>query len=361
MDKILVLGGTGAMGSFLVQMLQEKYDVYVTSRKKRNSTERLHFIIGNAHDTEFLKKLIEGNHYRAIIDFMNYSTYEYSLRVDMLLNATDQLFFISSSRVYADERTPLKETSPRLLDVPSDKDYLATDDYGLAKARQEDILRNKVKKNWTIIRPYMTYFPNRLDLGVYAKELWLYRVIKGRTVIFTEDIAGKLVTLTHGVDVATGIAALVGIDEALGETFHITQEKALLWKEVFAIYKDEIIKAGYNLKVKMFDHPTLDEGYIYQYDRLYNRVYDNTKIKTYIDTSSFVPPELGLRRCIREFLKNPCFDQIDWKKQAYWDTLTNEYAKKCEFSSTKNYGIYLLFRYIISYPFALKLYHLIKH
>ena len=61
----------------------------------------------------------------------------------------------------------------------------------LPKHVQENILRNS-GDNWTIIRPYMSYSPNRLDLGYYAKELWLYRVLKGRTILFTEDVAKKL-------------------------------------------------------------------------------------------------------------------------------------------------------------------------
>lgn len=360
MDKILLLGGTGAMGSFLVEILSKKYDLYVTTRKKRRSSEYIHYIVGNAYDTDFLTSILEKCHYKAIVDFMNYSTEHYSRRVDMLLEATDQLFFISSARVYANSCTPIRETNLRLLDMSLDRKFLDTDDYALAKAKQEDILRSKEKKNWTIIRPYMTYFSNRLDLGYYSKELWLYRALKGRTVIFTKDVAKSLVTLTYGFDVANGIAALVGKEQALGDTFHITQEKALRWSEVFKIYKQELNNAGFKFKILLLDHPKIDGGYIYHYDRLYDRVFDNTKINQYVDTSTFISPEIGIRRCVREFVKSPQFNGIDWKKQAFWDSIVEEHAYRDEFLTIKDYVIYLIFRYCISYSLTKKIYQIIK-
>ena len=53
--------------------------------------------------------------------------------------------FLSSSRVYASQESPIREDSMRLLDVSHDSIYLKTDEYALAKARQEDILRKSGK------------------------------------------------------------------------------------------------------------------------------------------------------------------------------------------------------------------------
>ena len=75
----------------------------------------------------------------------------------------------------------------RLLDVSHDSIYLKTDEYALAKARQEDILRKSGKNNWTIIRPYITYSESRLQLGVLEKEAWLYRALKGFQEMFWKN------------------------------------------------------------------------------------------------------------------------------------------------------------------------------
>lgn len=51
-----------------------------------------------------------------------------------------------------------------------DEDYIKTDEYALQKARQENILLGSKYKNWTIIRPYITYNKERLQLGVLEKK-----------------------------------------------------------------------------------------------------------------------------------------------------------------------------------------------
>lgn len=52
---------------------------------------------------------------------------------------------------------------------------LSIDEYAITKAHQENLLINSKNKNWTIIRPYITYSEQRLQLGTFEKEDWLYR------------------------------------------------------------------------------------------------------------------------------------------------------------------------------------------
>ena len=46
-------------------------------------------------------------------------------------------------------------------------------EYAIAKAKMENLLKKPSKKNWTIIRPYITFNDNRLQLGTLEKEMWL--------------------------------------------------------------------------------------------------------------------------------------------------------------------------------------------
>lgn len=238
--KILVLGGTGAIGVEFVKIMHRiGNEVYVTSRIEHQSKENLTYLKGDAHDTEFLRFILSDG-FDAIVDFMNYSTDEFGKRVDLLLNSTKQYVFLSSSRVYADSKIALTEKSERLLDVCKDEKYVSTDEYALAKARQENILMKFNKLNWTIIRPYITYSNIRLQLGIYEKEQWLYRALKGRTILFSKDIAAKYTTLTYGEDVANIMIQLVGNKAAYGEVFHIAQPKENKWEEVLKVYLDMI-------------------------------------------------------------------------------------------------------------------------
>ena len=231
-NKILLLGGTGAIGSYLSTILaKNELDVYITSRTKHLDNGNIHYIECNAKLGGALSNLCKS-HWSTIVDFMSYKTDEFSRRLDILLSATDQYIFLSSARVFADEEHPIKESSPRLLDVSKDKEYLKTDEYALTKARQENILQSSNKRNWTIVRPYVTYGDKRLQLGVLEKEEWLYRALHGRTIIFTKDIANKITSLANGYDVALGISHLIGKNEALGDSFNITTPERLRWSQI---------------------------------------------------------------------------------------------------------------------------------
>ena len=217
--KVLVLGGTGAMGSYIVNILAGRGEnVSVTTRSHRASThENVKYICGDAHSLDFMRPLLEKGSYDAVVDFMSYHpASEFKERREILTGNTGHYVFLSSSRVYAESETPITEDSPRLLDVCPDRKYLASDEYALTKAREEDILREGRAANWTIIRPYITYSNERLQLGTYEKERWLWRALKGRPVVFSRDVGEKFTTLTWGKDVAFAIAALAGKKNAHG-------------------------------------------------------------------------------------------------------------------------------------------------
>lgn len=154
MNNILILGGTGAMGKYLTQLLADRSRIVVTTRKKRTSLGNVSYIQGDAHDLCFLKLLLNDN-FDVIIDFMGYTTDEFRKRFLLLLDSCKQYMFLSSARVYSGVDGLITEETPRLLDVCMDEEYLATDEYALAKARQEDMLKNSERNNWTIIRPYI--------------------------------------------------------------------------------------------------------------------------------------------------------------------------------------------------------------
>lgn len=89
MRKILVLGGIGAMGVFLVEILTQSKEnlVYVTSRSSHESKNDLKYIQGNARDEKFIRNVLSEK-YDVIIDFMNYDYDEYVSRHRILMAAT---------------------------------------------------------------------------------------------------------------------------------------------------------------------------------------------------------------------------------------------------------------------------------
>lgn len=355
--KVLVLGGTGAMGISLVQILSEnpENEVYVTSRSARVSLGNVHYIQGNAHDISFIKEILK-NGYDAIVDFMVYTPDEFLERVELLLAATKQYIFLSSSRVYADAGdTRITEQSPRLLDVCTDTEYLATNEYALAKAREENILFDSCHRNWTIIRPYITYNDNRLQLGVDELQTWLYRALNRKAIVFPKDITEKSTTLTYGYDVAKVMGELIGNEKAFGQVFHIATEQSVQWSEVLKLYLDVIEREmGYRPKIFIPDDSkeigeTCGNKYQISCDRLYNRCFSSEKVNKAVGYEVvYTDVREGLEKCLTNYLRSGKGTQCtvaNVRKEAYYDKLTKEKTSLGEFKTLKAKIAYMILRY----------------
>lgn len=350
--NVLLLGGTGAMGLHLIDILSVNSNnrIVVTSRQARSNNKNVTYLKGDAHDLVFIKPVLAQS-WDVIVDFMVYNTCTFNQRLDLLLSSTKQYIFLSSARVYSSTPEPIKESQPRLLDVTLDDGYLSTDEYALTKARQENALLASNYKNWTIIRPYITFSNERLQLGVLEKEDWLYRAIQGRPIVFAKDMMDKMTTLTFGFDVAKGICAVIGNKQALTEAYHITSNQYLLWREVLDIYLDLLEKhLGYRPQVVLQDvhdfykcHPA---KYQIKYDRLYHRQFDNTKINTFVNVNNFADITTSLQQSLSSFLNNPKFKHINWKAEAQKDKACGSITSLKEITSFKQKIKYLLTRYL---------------
>lgn len=332
--QILILGGTGAMGTSLVDILNKQgmFHVVVTSRHLHNDYDNVEYRKGDAHDTEWLEVILQEQIWDAIVDFMVYTTPEFKQRVEMLLDATKQYVFTSSSRVYADAGDQLiTEESPRLLDVRKDEEYLKTDEYALAKARQENILIQNERKNWTIIRPYITFSENRLQLGVMEKESWLIPALNNRPIVFSKDIANHYTTMTDGLIVAQCIAAILTNPNAKGEIFHIASNESHKWKEILAWYIDAYKDAtGKEPKIHMTEEWDARFGggmYQWEYDRMYDRRFDNSKICKFVPCDIFASTEDTLKRSIKSFIESykPTIEDLKLNMELARGELTGDY------------------------------------
>lgn len=353
--NILVLGGTGVIGNSLVKLYNDaNVDVYVTSRRSHKDYGSIHYIVGNAMEEPFLQSVCSKCAWDAIIDFMSYNTETFARRVNVLLSSTKQYVFISSARVYGDEEHPINEKSPRLLDCSKDKNFLATDEYSLTKARQENLLTQSGKRNYTIVRPCITYGPERLQLGVLEKEEWLYRALHGRSVIFCQEFFDAVTTMTTGNDICTLLYKIIGNPDAVGECYHLTSAYHRTWQEILSIYRNAVRRiCGVDLKIKIVPldpflkcrHNSLKYQVIY--DRLYNRDYDTTKESQLADTSRFESPENGLERSLETFVKEKRpFKALNWTYEARKDQLAGEMTPLHEIDGFKNKIRYIVERYI---------------
>lgn len=151
--KILVTGGAGYIGSFMVKkLLEEKYEVVVADSLERGHKEsidsRAELRVGNLMDENYLKEVFADNNFDGIIHFAGYISMGESMEKPELyfennfvsslnllkyanLNKVKKIIFSSTAGVYGNPlSTPIPETHPTKPENP----------YGESKLQVERML-----------------------------------------------------------------------------------------------------------------------------------------------------------------------------------------------------------------------------
>ena len=303
MKKILVIGATGAMGTYLVpELIRRGYAVDAASLDDMSYTHpNLRHIKENMFDPDTLKSVL-ANGYDAIVDFLIYNKKEkFEAVMPIFLEATKHYIYLSTYRIYAGEY-PITEESPRLIDVTDDEVLLNSGDYCIYKAEGENVLRASSYDNWTIIRPAITFSKRRFQLTTLEASVLMYRIFNNKTVVLPEAAMDIQATMTWAGDVAKMIAGLLFNPKAYKEAFTVSTNEHHTWREVAGIYERVC-------GLKYITASTDDYVYILSgtnnvntsqqlvYDRCFNRVIDNSKIldATGMKEQDLTPIEIALR------------------------------------------------------------------
>ena len=152
--KILVTGGAGYIGSFMVKrLLEEKYEVVVADSLERGHKEvvdsRAKLKIGNLSDDNFLEDVLKNDKFDAIIHFAGYISMEESMRLPGLYftnntfmtlkllekaakYSVNKIIFSSTAGVYGNPiKVPISEDHPKNPENP----------YGESKLMVENLLK----------------------------------------------------------------------------------------------------------------------------------------------------------------------------------------------------------------------------
>lgn len=283
----------------------------------------LSVIQANAMNYAYIEEVLKKE-YDAVVDFMVYETPElFEKFLPLYLKNVGHYIYLSTYRVYANEEHPVREISPRLLDVSEDESLLKSGDYCIYKAQGEDFLKYSGYDNWTVIRPAITYSKRRFQLVTLEMHLVVRRMMEGKSLVLPEPAMNVQATMSWAKDVATMIARLVCNPVAKRETYSVCTAEHHSWKEIADIYA----KIG-GLKYKVVDTETFlsiigaDEPHNRRqlvYDRYFDRIMDNSKILnlTGLKQSDLMTLERGLAFELKRFPKdfiwysNATYDRMD--------------------------------------------------
>lgn len=301
---VLLIAGGGTLGQYTSEeLLKLGYCVDVICLEPHESRhENLRFFQNNA-TLEFLKTFLEDKNYSAIVNFIHYREVSDYIPIHRLLSAkTKHLIFLSSYRVYADAQSPITEEAPQLADVVEDARFLSEEDYAVPKSRAERFIREESgTKNWTIVRPVISFSSRRLDIVTVSGRTVLEKSAAGRPILLPQVCK----SLTAGLDWAGNsgklIANLLLKEEAYGEAFTVSTAQNLTWGEIADIYT-ELVGAKFEWvdteTYRNADARLQANDWILKYDRLFDRKIDNRKILrvTGLTEKDFVPIREGVRR-----------------------------------------------------------------
>ncbi len=328
MKRVLVLGATGAIATYLVPALLEKgmHITGVSLDSVRSDHPHLRYIQANALDKAFLKAILaEG--YDAIVDFMVYPAKEiFEEYYRLYLENTSHYIFLSTYRIYAGEH-PITEGSLRLLEAQKPADFVSFEEYSIYKAEEEDVLRNSPYRHFTIVRPAITYSKCRFQLTTLEANVLVYRMMQGKTVILPQGAMGCEATMSWAGDVARMLGAILFNPVTFGETYTVSTAEHHTWQEIAEIY--ERIGGLRYITVKNEEYIDLVGGSVYakqqlEYDRCYDRIIDNTKILQLcgLAQTDLMPLEQGLRMELanltpEKLARIGCNEEINRRMDAY--------------------------------------------
>ena len=286
MKKLLILGATGAMATYFIpEMLERGYEITgVALDASFFSHERYTHITANALDLDFLKSEIAKG-YDGIVDFMVYKTMDdFGKYYPMYLDNCEHYIYFSTYRIYSNAN-PITEESPRILDISRPDNFVSYMEYSIYKAEGEDALRSSGYKNFTIVRPAITYSKRRFQLTTLEADTIIHRMKEGKVVTLPEGAMDCEATMSWAGDVARMLSAIMFNAQALGETYTVSTAEHHTWREIAEMYAKI-----YGLKYRVIpnedyldivcpgeDYRPYAAQQLY-YDRCYDRVIDNSKI-----------------------------------------------------------------------------------
>lgn len=302
--SVLFIGGTGTISSACVQLAVERgMQLCLLNRgqSERSVPAGVEILRGDIRNKDAVQKALGSRMFDAVVDWIAFTPDHIEMDLELFRGRTSQYVFISSASVYQTPPASLPVTESTPLRNP----FWA---YSRGKIACEDrLIKAHREENFpiTIVRPSHTY--DRTLFPMHGQYTILHRMRVGKKVIVHGDGA-SLWTLTHHRDFAKGFVGLLGLPQAIGETFHITSDEVLTWNQIF-----EIVAHAAGVQPRIVHIPSEfiaafdpDWGASLLGDKTHSMIFDNTKIKRFVpDYVATIPFARGAEEVVNWFDANP--------------------------------------------------------
>jgi nucleoside-diphosphate-sugar epimerase len=326
--KVLFIGGTGNISSSVSRHAVDRgIELYLLNRGKRISKiAGVKSIIGDITHPEEINSVLKEHTWDAVVNWIAFHEQDIARDFELFHGKTKQYIFISSASVYQ---------KPLAFPIVTESTPLANPfwQYARDKIACEMALNSYYRQERfpvTIVRPSLTYdtvIP--VPIGGWTDYTIVDRIKKGKKIIVHGD-GTSLFTITHADDFAKGFLGLLGHQQAIGESFHITSDELLTWDQIYQALANAV---GCEASIVHIPSDILAEcngelrGTLIG-DKAASVVFDNTKIKRFVpEFTAVIPFNRGIQRTITWFESDPLRQIIKKETNDWMDTIIGQYEK----------------------------------
>jgi nucleoside-diphosphate-sugar epimerase len=327
--KILFIGGTGNISIACTRLALEKgYEVFHLNRGRTEHPfgDSVKSILADANDRQSITKAIHGQNFDVVANFIAFVPEDVRRDFEIFQNKIGQYIFISSASVY--QKPP---SHPVITEsTPLKNPYWQ---YSRDKISCENSLNDLYRDKGfpiTIIRPSLTYdtvIP--AAIGSWDDFTLIDRIRKGKKIIVHGD-GTSLWTITHSEDFAKGFIGLLGHQQAIGHSFHITSDEILTWNQIY----EAIGMAAGNVPEMVHIPSEFIAGFDDFHtgnllgDKAHSVIFDNSKIKAFVPGfQALIPFNQGIKRTVSWFEQKPARMKIIEETNIFMDEVIQSYLK----------------------------------
>ena len=320
--RVLFIGGTGVISAAAAQRAvavgHRLTILHRGSETLRPAPEGAEVLKADIRDTASVRAALGSRMFDVVVDCVAFTADHVATDIELFAGRTGQYVFISSASAYQKPpaRLPILESTPlRNPFWQYSRDKIACEDL-LVKAYRQDGFPA------TIIRPSHTY--DRTIIALTGGWSDIARMRAGKPVVVHGD-GTSLWTLTHSSDFAKALVGLLGLPQAVGDSFTITSDEYLPWNEIYEIFAQAAGAPAPQLVHIASDTIAAaapDVGPSLLGDKSHSVVFDNSKVKALVpEFVCTVPFAVGARQVLSWFDSNPDQQRVDERLNATFDQL----------------------------------------
>ena len=326
--KILFIGGTGNISRASSALAIERgMDLYLLNRGNESTgIKGARNLKADINDKSKVLSLIQEHYFDVVVNWIAFTPEDIQRDYELFKDHTDQYIFISSASCYQKPLShPIITESTPLINPFWD--------YSRSKIACEDLLTNLYRQHdfpITIVRPSLTYdtvIP--VPIGGWKEYTIIDRIKKGKKIIVHGD-GSSLWTITHANDFAIGFLGLIGHQQAIGQSFHITSDEILTWNQIY----DAVALAAGKQSVKVY----IPSDYLGTFDKnlrgsllgdkAVSTIFDNSKIRRFVPQfNPVIRFKDGIQNTIHWFEEKPERMIIKNETNEFMDRIINTYTR----------------------------------